>query len=212
MSTLYDLSPPLGPDLPVWPGDSPLRREVLLDRARGDAVTLSTLHATVHLGAHADSPVHFQPDGAGAGELDPSLFIGPCQVIRVRAGRGSQFGPAALTAPVTAPRILLATGTFDPATFNEDFAAPSPELVDYLHQAGVVLMGVDTPSIDLFDSKDLPTHHRLFGHGMVNLEGLVLEGVPEGEGELAALPLRLMGFDASPVRAVLIVNGERQKR
>jgi arylformamidase len=209
VSPLYDLSPALGPGLPVWPGDTPLRREILLDCARGDAVTLSTLHATVHLGAHADSPAHFRPDGEGAGEMDPGLFIGRCQVIRVRATRGQRFGPESLTVPVTAPRVLLATGTFDAASFNEDFSAPSPDLVDYLHQAGVVLMGVDTPSIDLFGSKDLPTHHRLFGHGMVNLEGLVLEGVPEGEGELIALPLKLMGFDASPVRAVLRVAGER---
>lgn len=203
MSPLYDLSPALDSGLPVWPGDTPLRREVLLDCARGDPVTLSTLHATVHLGAHADSPLHFEPGGAGAGALDLAPFIGRCQVIRVHATRGRRFGPESLTAPVTAPRVLLATGTFDPAAFNQDFSAPSPELVDHLHEAGVLLMGIDTPSIDLFDSKDLPTHHRLFGHGMVNLEGLVLDGVPEGEGELIALPLKLMEFDASPVRAVL---------
>ncbi len=75
--------------------------------------------------------------------------------------------------------------------------------MDYLHQRGVRLVGTDAPSVDPFASKDLPAHHRFLAHDMAILEGLALSGVPEGEYELIALPLRLAGFDASPVRAVL---------
>src|SRR5262245_20479900 len=109
-----------------------------------------------------------------------------------------------LPAPVTAERLLLATGTFpDPEQFNEDFAALSPGLVEALHRQGVRLVGVDTPSVDLFSSKELPVHHTFLRHDMAILEGLVLAGVPEGVYELVALPLKLVGFDASPVRAIL---------
>jgi arylformamidase len=201
---LLDISPPLTPALAVWPGDTPLSREVLLDMLRGDNLTLSTLRATVHLGAHADGPNHYGRDTAGIGERPLELYVGPCQVIRVDAKRGERIGAAALTTPITTPRVLFATGTFpDPNRFNEDFAALSPELIDALHGRGVRLVGIDTPSVDLFTSKDLPSHQAILRHDMAILEGLVLAEVSAGEYELIALPLKLTGFDASPVRAVL---------
>jgi len=201
---LIDISPSLTPSLPVWPGDTPLSREVLLELAHGDSVTLSTLRATVHLGAHADAPSHY---GAGAADIASrmlEMYLGPCEVMRVTVARGARVTPDLLPRRPSAPRVLLATGTFpDPAVFNQDFAALSPELVDHLHAAGVMLIGIDTPSVDLFASKDLPAHRRFLAHDMAILEGLVLADVAEGAYELIALPLRLAGFDASPVRAVL---------
>jgi arylformamidase len=109
-----------------------------------------------------------------------------------------------LSGPIQAPRLLLATGTFpDPEQFNQDFAALSPELIDFLHEHRVILVGIDTPSVDLFDSKDLPVHKAFLRYDMAILEGLALRDVPEGLYELIALPLKLVGFDASPVRAIL---------
>ncbi len=119
-------------------------------------------------------------------------------------GRGERIPPHAVPQPPAAPRVLLKTGTFpDPDRFNEDFAALSVELVDRLHDEGVVLIGIDGPSVDLFDSKDLPAHQAFLRNDMAILEGLVLKDVPAGVYELIALPLKLEGFDASPVRAVL---------
>lgn len=200
---IYDLTPTISPRLSVWPGDTVASREVLLDLARGDTVTLSTLRATVHLGAHADAPSHYGRDGATIDQRDVSLYLGPCQVVRVAAARGSRVDPEQLPA-ITEPRVLIATGTFpDPDRWNEDFAALSPRLVDALHEQGVRLIGIDTPSVDLQHSKDLPSHQAFLRHDMAILEGLVLSDVPEGRYELIALPLKLEGFDASPVRAIL---------
>jgi arylformamidase len=201
---IYDLTPPITTRLQVWPGDTPPRREVLCDLRRGDNLTLSTLHATVHLGAHADAPSHYGADAPAIDARSLDTYLGPCQVVHVAAGRGMRLAPADLKTPVRAERLLLATGTYpDPERFNEDFAALSPELVQWLHDRGVRLVGIDTPSVDLFDSKDLPAHRTFLRCNMAILEGLVLAGVPEGLYELIALPLRLVGFDASPVRAVL---------
>jgi arylformamidase len=201
---LYDLTPPITGRLSVWPGDTPPAREVLLDMQRGANLTLSTLRATVHLGAHADAPSHY---GAGAAAIDQrclDYYLGPCQVLQVAVPRGASLTAAMLPAAVTQPRVLLATGTFpDPERFNEDFAALSPALVEYLHRQGVCLVGIDTPSVDLFDAKDLPAHRMFLQCDMAILEGIVLKDVPPGVYELIALPLRLVGFDASPVRAVL---------
>jgi len=201
---IYDITPVISPTLRVWPGDTPPSREVLLDMRRGANLTLSTLRATVHLGAHADAPSHYGADAPSIEARSLDFYLGRCQVIRVATGRGRRIAPHEVASQIAAERILFATGTYpDPSRFNEDFAALSPELLDRLHNQGVILVGIDTPSVDLFDSKDLPSHHACLRHDMAILEGIVLEGVPEGIYELIALPLRLEGFDASPVRAVL---------
>ena len=201
---IYDITPAVSPSLATWPGDTPLTREILLDLARGDSVTLSTLRATVHLGAHADAPSHYGLEAPDIAARSLDYYLGPCEVMRVKPGRGALVTPAMLPGQPSAPRLLLATGTApDPETFPEDFAALSPELVDHLHGAGVKLVGTDAPSVDPFTSKDLPAHHRFLANDMAILEGLALGEVPEGTYELIALPLRLVGFDASPVRAIL---------
>jgi arylformamidase len=200
----YDITPPITPKLAVWPGDTSLSREVLSDMARGDNITLSTLRATTHLGAHADGPNHYGKDAPAIDERGLDYFLGPCQVIRAEVARATRITPAMLPGEVTTPRVLFATGSYpDPQNWNTDFAALSVDLIDFLHERGVITVGIDTPSVDLFESKDLPAHKAILRCDMSILEGLVLNNVPEGTYELIALPLRLIGFDASPVRAVL---------
>jgi arylformamidase len=204
---IYDITPPISERLQVWPGDTPPRREILCDMNRGDNITLSTLHATVHLGAHADAPSHYGTNAPAIHDRSLDYYLGPCQVMRLSVACSSPIGPEMLLKLIQAPRLLLATGTFpEPDQFNQDFAALSPELIEFFHDQGVILVGVDTPSVDLFASKELPVHKTFLRHDMAILEGLALQDVPEGLYELIALPLKLVGFDASPVRAILRTN------
>ena len=201
---IYDISPPISPSLAVWPGDTPPSREVLMEMCRGDNITLSTLRATVHLGAHADGPNHYGKNAPSIDQRHLDLYLGPAQVMHVTIEKAGRVEMRDLPFAVRAKRLLIATGTYaDPNKFNEDFAAIGPQLIDYLHTRGVKLVGIDTPSVDTFDSKDLPAHKRFLAHDMAILEGLVLKDVPDGVYELIALPLKLVGFDASPVRAIL---------
>jgi arylformamidase len=201
---LYDITPEVSGQLAVWPGDTPVRREVLLDLGAGDSVTLSTLHATVHLGAHADAPSHYAADGESIDRCPLELYLGRCRVVAVRPARGGRIQPGDLPRLPPTERMLFRTGTYpDPRRFEPDFAALSPELIEHLAESGTRLVGIDTPSVDPFDSKELPTHRACRRRDVAILEGLALASVPEGEYELIALPLRLAGFDASPVRAVL---------
>lgn len=201
---IWDISPPISVALAVWPGDTPPSREVLLDMKAGANLTLSTLRATVHLGAHADAPSHYGRDAASIDERTLDLYMGRCRVVRVTSPPSSRVPASALPDPVGAERLLIATGSYsDPERFREDFAALSPQLVDESCRRGVRLIGIDTPSVDLFHDRALEAHHRFLANDMAILEGLVLDGVPEGFYELLALPLRLVGFDASPVRAIL---------
>jgi arylformamidase len=202
--TVYDITPPITPNLAVWPGDTPVTREVLLDIARGDNITLSTFHATVHLAAHADGPNHYGEDAPSIEERALEYYLGKCQVIHVEVARATRITPAMLPTTVTTRRVLFGTGSFpNPNRWNTDFAALSVELIDFLHGRDVITVGIDTPSIDVADSKDLPAHRAVLRHNMSILEGLLLKDVPDGIYELIALPLPLVGFDASPVRAIL---------
>lgn len=204
MEVLYDISPSIDCDLAVWPGDTPISRRFLMDIEKGDSVRLSTMTATVHLGSHADAPSHYAMDGAGIEQWPLSYFIGPCQVMHVDVKPGELVGIKHLTGEIQAGRIILAGGTYpDPTNFNEDFCALDPTLVDHLHEQGVMTVGVDTPSVDPFDSKDLQAHTRFYHNEMAIIETLRLEGVPDGLYQLVAPPLKLVGFDGSPVRAAL---------
>lgn len=202
---IIDISPVVSPRLAVWPGDVPYRRDITCAIAGGANIDLSSVTTTVHLGAHVDAPSHYAGDGAAIADRPLERYVGPCQVVAVSVARGARITPSDLTAPITAPRVLFRTGTFPhPERWNSDFASLSPELVHLLADAGVVLVGIDTPSIDPQDDKVLRSHTAVAARDLAVLEGIVLDGVADGAYTLVALPLRLEGADASPVRAVLI--------
>ena len=202
---LIDISPLIDPSIAVWPGDTPFTRNVSADMAQGANLTLSDIRTTLHVGAHSDAASHYVEGGEDIASRKLEFYLGPCDVVHVAVARGARIVPRDVDGKIIAsPRVLFRTGTFpDPRAWNDDFASLSPELIDFLHERGVILVGIDTPSVDPFDSKALESHHALARHGMANLEGLVLDHVAEGTYELIALPLRIGGGDASPVRAVL---------
>jgi arylformamidase len=205
MTTIIDISPVVSERIGVWPGDVPYRHEVSLHLGAGDNLTLGAMHTTFHVGAHADAPSHYVLDGPPIGERDLSLYYGPCQIIEVSLPRNQRILPEHLATPISQPRVLFKTNSFpDPENFGNDFNSLSPELIDFAAQRGARLLGVDTPSIDLFDDKKLESHLAAARHDMAVLEGLVLGHVEPGEYVLIALPLRLDAADASPVRAALV--------
>ena len=202
---LIDITPPIVPGrTKVWPSDTEPSREMLWKIADGATVDLSTLRTTVHLGAHADGPCHYGPGARGIDEQPIDLYWGRCEVMRVTGRRGERITIEDLPRTPTEARVLIATGTFDGFdVFNEDFAGLEPSLVDHLHAHGVRLVGTDAPSVDLFADTALRSHHRFLANDMAIIEGLALGDVADGRYELSALPLRLVGFDGSPIRAVL---------
>ena len=135
---IYDLSPPLSGDLAVWPGDTPLSREVLCDMAEGDNMRCPPIRATVHLGSHADAPSHYGKEDPSIEKCSIDYYLGPCEVVHIPAGQGALIEPEHLPKVIRQPRILLATGTYQfGLPFREDFAALSPATVDWLHERGV---------------------------------------------------------------------------
>jgi arylformamidase len=205
---IYDISPPITITTKVWPGEPSVQQEIVSKIQNGSSVTVSILHTTVHIGAHADAPCHFIKDALSIGEIDLSPYIGPCQVIQILCQPNEVITPDRLTVPIYAERILIKTQTSHKYQWTDDFGALSPKLIDFLNHQKVKLIGIDTPSVDPYNSKTLEAHKKFFANGIYILEGLDLANVPEGLYELIALPLKLMNFDASPVRAILREIGE----
>jgi len=209
--TLIDISPLIDEHISVWPGDTPYVRRLNSDMRDGATTTLSEIHTTVHVGAHADAPIHNVIGGADIASRSPDYYVGACNVFQIDDVRGRRIVPDDLAGKnITTPRVLLRTHTFpDPRGWNDDFASLSPELIAWLHDQNVILVGIDAPSVDPFGSENLEAHRALAKYDMANLEGLVLDGVAQGEYELIALPLKLAGSDGSPVRAVLRTDTRR---
>jgi arylformamidase len=202
---IIDISPPITPDLAVWPGDVPFSRTENLSFAAGANIDLSSIQTTVHLGAHTDAPSHYLAGGEGIASRDLSFYVGEAQVMAVDANPGERIRAEHLTGPIVASRVLFRTGSYpDPRRFNTDFCSLSPALIERLAGEGVRLIGIDTPSIDPVDSKDLPSHAMVASHDMAILEGIVLADVADGVYTLVALPLPIVDADASPVRAILL--------
>ncbi|MEE3626559.1 arylformamidase [Nitrospirillum sp. BR 11752] len=202
---LWDISQPLRPGLPVWPGDTAFGEERTWSIQPGCPVNVSRLVMSTHSGTHADAPLHYDATGLTAGALDLTPYLGPAQVITVPPG--APFATVDHVAPQWLPgmpRLLLHSyDRFPHEAWRSDYTAIDPALIDWLARQGGVLLGTDAPSLDPQDSKDLPAHTMLNRHRLAVLEGLVLDAVPDGIYELIALPLPLSNADASPVRAVL---------
>lgn len=202
---LYDISPLVDGKTAVWPGDTPFSSRDLLRIEDGHSVDLSTITLTCHMGAHADAPSHYVRGAEGIDAVPLERYMGPCLLVDVRPkDHAVRPGDLAGVDLEGAERLLLRTGCIkDRTVFPQPLTCLTVELVEHMAAAGIVLVGLDSPSVDPFDSKDLTVHKALYARGIGNLENLALEGVPPGRYELIALPLRLSGRDASPVRAVL---------
>jgi arylformamidase len=202
---IWDLSPPVGPDAPVFPGDTPYAQQWVARIGPGCPVNVSTLTLSPHTGAHADAPLHYDDAGAAIGELPLAPYLGRCRVVHA-IGCGPLVLPQHLARalPGLPPRVLVRCYARFPADgFDADLPAFHPDTLEQLADAGVQLVGIDSASVDPAASKTLDAHQVLRRRGLRVLENLCLDDVPEGDYELIALPLRLSHACASPVRAIL---------
>lgn len=204
MNPWIDISQVLDEKIPVWPGDTPFRYNVSWSITESGSVNVGEINMSTHTGTHIDAPYHFDDQGKKVIELDLSLYIGEATVVN--APNLESIGIKDLeNMPLQGvKRLLLKTGAWrDRSVFPEAIPHIEPGLAAFLAERGVQLLGLDLPSVDPLDSKELRAHHELNAHGIHILEGLVLDGTEPGEYELAALPLPLAEADGSPVRAVI---------
>ena len=200
---IWDISPTLHADLPVWPGDTRYSSVSTWEISDGCPVQVSKITLSSHTGAHCDAPSHYHKQGASIDQVSLDAYLGPCRVIHlpgIRLVRPEHLQPHIDNLPA---RVLLRTYAVTPTSWDSHFSCVTASAIACLAQLGVCLIGIDSPSLDPQDSKTLDAHHAVAAHGMAILEGIVLDAVPAGDYELIALPLKLAGLDASPVRAVL---------
>ena len=203
----WDISEPLEPASATFPGDTPFTQEWVARQERGASCNVSTIRVSTHVGTHTDAPLHYDVAGSDMASVPLHAYMGRCRVLDVRGEGAPSLVPASALPPAKlrgVERVLLRTSdAHDHRVWNHGFTALGPAAARALADAGVVLVGIDTPSMDHADSKDLSGHQALYAGGVAILENLDLRGVPEGDYELIALPLRIVGGDSSPVRAIL---------
>lgn len=218
MKTLWDISPPVHAATPVFPGDTAYAQQWVAQIGPGCPVNVGAITLSPHVGAHADAPLHYDPEGAAIGAVDLQAFIGPCRVIHaigcgplVRpehlahalGGSDPRSGEAQGPRPLPERVLVRVYERMPQDRFDTELPAFAPETITLLADRGVVLIGIDSASVDPAPSKTLDSHQVLRRRGLRVLENLLLDEVPEGDYELIALPLKLSTADASPVRAVL---------
>lgn len=202
---IYDISPLISSQLAVFPGDVSFQRNVSMDFTQGDHLSLSSINSTVHLGAHADAPSHYHPEGRSIDQMPIDIYLGSCQVVDVSRVQGEITLKAFEGIEIRAPRLLFKTNSIvDVNQWQVDFSYLHPDVIAWLAERNVRLVGIDTPSMDHSTSKALTSHQSFFRHQIAILEGLVLTDVPEGIYKLIALPLKIAGGEASPIRAILL--------
>lgn len=201
---IYDISIPVQPSLAVWPGDTPYALDWKMRLDTRAPVNLSSVTMSLHIGSHVDAPYHFLPDGATIDLCDLHTYCGAALVVELIGYSAIRLDAIRSIDLQGAQRVLFKTLAW---TEHSKFPATIPvmeaDVPAYLQSQGVILIGVDVPSVDEIESKDLPNHHSLAARGIAILESLDLRAVSAGSYELLALPLKLVGADGSPVRAIL---------
>ncbi|MFD1394783.1 arylformamidase [Kroppenstedtia eburnea] len=204
MTGWIDISQRLEEGVPVWPGDTPFSYRLTWSKEESGSVNVGQITMSTHTGTHIDAPFHFDEEGKRVIDLDLDLYIGRARVIHLPDPKQIGIGELQSENLEGVTRLLIRTETWiDRSAFPGAIPPVAPELAPYLAEKGVRLLGLDLPSVDPLDSKELPAHHALTSHGIHILEGIVLDGVDPGDYQLAALPLPLAQADGSPVRAVL---------
>jgi arylformamidase len=207
---IYDISLSISPDLPVWPGDPPIELETIASMELGRDANVSHLRTGVHIGTHVDAPHHFLNDGRTVEKLPLEVLIGPTRVVRVPDEVDVITAEVLQAAdiPEGSARLLFRTRnselwrTGEPL-FQEDFVAIAADGAEWLVAHGARLVGVDYLSVAPF-RESVPTHRILLSAGVVAVEGLDLHAVPPGEYALYCLPLKLVGSEGAPARAILV--------
>ena len=203
---IHDITRRVHENTAVWPGDQPCRLRHSMRKSEGAAVNLTAMEATLHLGTHMDAWYHCDDEGAAAAGMPLAACIGLARLLTVSRQDGP-LAPADLAHVSLAgiERLLIRSevSQLPEDQWPQTWPWPGEALIGQLAKGGLRLLGLDSPSVDAGDSETLPGHHALRRHGIVTLESLWLRDVPDGDYELVALPLRLEGACASPVRAIL---------
>lgn len=202
---IYDITVTVRPGMPVWPGDTEYALDRTLRIDQGGSCNVSRLTLSPHTGTHADSFLHVVDGGHDMATMPLEPYVGPARVLDTPGDGPIDAARLSGLYWEGAERLLFRTRPHGQpaAPYAVPFAHFLPDAVEELARGGVRLVGLDTPSMDPFHSKTLDSHRVLVRRGIAILENLDLAGVPPGDYELIALPLKLAGADGSPVRAIL---------
>lgn len=166
-----------------------------------------------HVGTHVESPYHHLRDGTSIAGLDPAALMGDAVVLDFTGRRPDEQitadDLAALDVDVRPGDIVLVHTGYDTDYGKENYGRPylADDLVDLLVQMPISCLGIDASGIEKYRAEAQPSHLKLFTAGIPIIEELTnLGSVPPGRFTFVGLPLRVEGADASPIRAIALVD------
>ena len=204
---IFDISIGIDENLPLWPGDPELRLHWAANIEQGDLVNLTELSMSIHTGTHIDAPLHFLPNGKPIDSLSLNVFVGEAQVVAIPQDVNLiTVDILQDVCEINAARILFKTKNsqlWETSKFQQDYVALEASAAQWLVDQGVQLVGIDYLSIAPFKDP-APTHETLLNNEVVIVESLDLRLVKPGIYTLICLPLKLVGREAAPARAILL--------
>ena len=204
---IFDISVPLCPDTPVFPSQERFSRRILSSIAQGDRANVSQLSMTSHTGTHVDSPSHFIEGGLTIDEVPFQRIVGPARVFELDVPEkidGAELEPLGIQKDDIVLFKTRNSKLWKVRDFRKDYVFLTKEAASYLAEKEVRAVGVDYIIPEALDDLKRPVHHILLGNNIVLIEGLNLENVPAGSYLLICLPLKIVGGDAAPARAILV--------
>lgn len=200
---IIDISMALDAKTPEWPGDVPFKFRLSVTQEQSGSVNIGELSTSTHMGTHIDAPFHYDDNGLKVEELPLDIYLTKAQVVDVAEVQNVSVENLPEIEEVVEAVLLHTAAWQDRTTFPTSWPEFDISIAEWMALKGIRLLGVDVPSVDPQTSKDLPMHQAMNRNGRFILEGIVLDDVPAGVYQLAALPLKITGADGSPVRAVL---------
>jgi arylformamidase len=202
---LFDISRPLTPRSAVFPGDTTVTISSVAEMSAGASCNVTALTLSAHAGTHVDAPKHYAQDGIGIDRVSLDTLLGPCRVLSIDTPANITVNSLVQARLTGISRLIVHTRASDIPNdvWDPTFPAFEPDAAEWLGINGIVFIGTDAPSVDPADSKSLPAHNAFLRHNVIIAENLNLSGVPDGDYELIALPLSIVGIDAAPARIVL---------
>jgi arylformamidase len=207
VSDWIDVSVPVRNGMVHWPNDPPFELRRVMRQEKGDVCTLSHISLSVHTGTHMDAPLHFIVNGPTIDQMPVDATVGRARVIEIR-DRHSIRREELLEHEISdTDRILFKTANSDHswngAEFDEDFIFIARDAAEHLAESGVRCVGIDYLSVGGYKQDAVETHQALLSAGIWVIEGLNLSGGEPGEYDLVCLPLKLVGAEGAPARAIL---------
>ena len=204
---IIDISRSIKSNMAIWPGDKKVNLVRNFSIDEGDVCNMSHITMSLHTGTHIDAPLHFFDNSKDVSSMELSCFVGPVKIYEIAVEK-------CITEDDIRGLFIGEGDTIFFKTSNSDIPDNEPFRTDYVHldisaanflvEKKVRTVGIDYLSIEKYETKEFPVHKLLLSNNIAIIEGLMLKDVEPGQYVYCCMPLKIIGGDGAPARAILV--------